>query len=95
MNAITLGIHGPLVGMQKRNMTVAHAITLEAFCDAGFGQRMPTAPCGAKHLRFLSMGERGNPVLWPIAKKGGPIERCEACWIATGKKRPRSKWSAT
>lgn len=87
MNLLNLMVHGPLVGVQKRKPTVAHAITYETFIDAGLGQRMPTAPCGAKHLRFLS-DTAGRVCLWPIYQDG-PMERCRECWLATGKKRPR------
>lgn len=88
MNLMTLMVHGPLGGAQKRKPNVVHAITYKEFIDADLGRLMPTAPCGAKHVRFISDGE-GRVLLWPIRDKG-PLTRCRECWIATGKKRPRS-----
>ena len=86
MNLLNLMVLGPLVGVQKRRKDVAHAITYETFIEAGCGQRLPTAPCGAKHLYFLSDAAH-RVVLWPIYDKG-EMTRCRECWIATGKKRP-------
>lgn len=85
MNLMVNG--GVLSGAQKRRPDVIHAITTRAFIDAGCGQRMPTAPCGAKHLRFVSDPER-RVLLWPIRAEGGPLVRCRECWVLTGKKRP-------
>lgn len=87
MNLINLMVNGGVLsGAQKRKPKVIHAITTEAFIKAGLGQRMPTAPCGAKHLRFVSNAEH-QVLLWPVRAEG-PFERCRECWVATGKKRP-------
>ena len=87
MNLLNLIVNGGVLsGVQKRTPRVVHAITTAAFLDAGSGQRMPTAPCGAKHLRFVSTCDR-RVLLWPIAAKG-ELTRCRECWVATGMKRP-------
>lgn len=87
VNLLNLMVNGGVLsGAQRRKPHVIHAITTEAFIKAGLGQRMPTAPCGAKHLRFVSNAER-QVLLWPVRAEG-PFERCRECWVATGKKRP-------
>lgn len=88
MNLFNLLVQGPLGGVQKRNPNVVHAITTEAFIAADCGRLLPTAPCGAKHLYFVSDKDR-RVLLWPI-RAAGPATRCRECWVATGKKRPRT-----
>lgn len=86
MNLMNLMVLGDLGGVQKRKPNVVHAITYKTFIAAGCGKRLPTAPCGAKHLYFLST-PKGEVLLWPIRYRGEMV-RCRECWVATGKKRP-------
>lgn len=89
MNLLNLMVYGPVCGAQKRKQDVWHALTTEEFIRAGCGERMPTAPCGAKHLRFVTNEAHDTVMLWPPRKQVGPYTRCPECWVATGKKRPR------
>ena len=73
--------------------SVLHAVTMDGFVDAYDGRDTFTAACGADRLKIVSegmKGERGLP--WPPRVAGlAPMTRCRACWIATGRKRPRSE----
>lgn len=81
----------PIVGLSPRWPRVYHAVESKEIASA-WPNGTVTAVCGAKRLRLLASGPL--VVEWPIGVKGLPEgrERCRACWEATGKKRPRSRF---
>lgn len=85
---ITLLVHGPLSGVQKRRPEVVHAVTLENGLIGFTSGRMPVGACGAKHLRYVGSADGEKVLVWPIRAKG-PLTRCRECWVVTGMKRPR------
>lgn len=82
----------PLTAMSKRWPGTFHAAEIATIIDA-WPNGTVTASCGATRLRLVQ-GHNQMPGLWPPAA-GSMLPgwtRCQACWVATGKKRPRSKW---
>lgn len=77
---------------KKADSYVLHAVTMEAIIDAYDGRKTFTAACGADKVKILSVEMKGEGALpWPPRIAGlAPMSRCRDCWIATGKKRPRS-----
>lgn len=82
----------PLIGVNLRYPERLHAVDMDVL-PAAWPNRCVSAPCGAKRLRIMKSGDFIVP--WPPDSRSLPEgwERCRECWVATGKKRPRSRWS--
>lgn len=81
-------VNAPICAASKRWPRVLHAAEGQELVGALYGGRTITAPCGAARLRPVVDGDL--VVLWPPPFKCAPLERCRKCWIATGRKSPRS-----
>ena len=83
----------PLIGVSRRWPGRLHAVESREIIRA-WPNGTVAAVCGARRLRLLGDGDFA--VAWPPSTRGLPrsVERCQACWEATGKKRPRSKFRA-
>ncbi len=88
---LSAALDAPLLAVLKRWPNTTHAITMESVID-GWDRGTFTSACGMKTLRLVGNGN-GAAVCWPPRIKGCPMERCRECWVATGKKRPRSHWT--
>lgn len=86
----------PVIGVRKREPLKLHALTLRAVASAwpnGKPKRLPVAACGVSGVRILSDGPH-SVLPWPPPARGAVgFERCRECWVATGKKRPRSHFA--
>lgn len=89
---LMLAVTAPHCAIRAGGDKVVHAVTMDGFIDAYDGRDTFTAACGADGLRILSVELKGeNALPWPPRVAGlAPATRCRPCWLATGRRRPRS-----
>lgn len=91
-------INAPLVAIQPNTPDAQlHAVTMEgigAVIDEWAAGGTLVTACGITGVKLVPIRGTADPVPWPPQDRGAPIRRCHACWVATGKKRPRSKFMA-
>lgn len=82
-------VHAPLVGIQRRWPRTFHAITADDIhLDQWATARTVRSACG-KRVAVASYA--GSVLLWPVQHRlPAGFARCAECWVATGKKRPRT-----
>lgn len=87
-------VFAPLVAINPRWPRVLHAVEMEEIAHA-WPNGSVTSECGRSRLRVLASGS--DLVLWPPRVKGltPDHERCADCYVATGRKRPRSTFRAS
>lgn len=78
----------PLVGFSLRWPRVLHAVERDQIAKA-WKRSTAVAVCGATRLRLIA--EDNYALEWPPQKRMPFHERCESCWQATGRRRPRVK----
>lgn len=84
----TMLLNAPLIGIIPGEASVLHAVTMKAI-PTGPEVETVVAACGIAGLKL--MHTKTTPLwLWPPQHRlPEPFVRCRACWIATGKNRPR------
>lgn len=92
---IALMFGAPWIGIRLRWPQTLHAVTYEGLPIRTWPDGRATSACGLHGLRILASSEN-HPVAWPprvagLAEAG--MERCRACWVATGCKRPKSTFT--
>lgn len=87
-------VHAPLVGIQRRWPRTFHAITADDMpLDQWATGRTLRAACGK---RVAVLRYAGSVLLWPVQHRlPDGFVRCAECWVATGKKRPRTRIGGT
>lgn len=80
----------PLVGIQRRWPRTFHAITADAMPLATWGTaRTVRSACGK---RVAIAQYAGTVLLWPVQHRlPAGFARCAECWVATGRRRPRTR----
>ena len=101
---ISAALAAPLIVVSARWPGVMHAVDMDEIIDAwpnlrpGKRARAMTAVCGARRLQFLGSGsgDVNGPIAWPPRADSLPPGwvRCVECHRLTGRKRPRSAWTA-
>jgi hypothetical protein len=86
-------LDAPLMGVLQRWPNTLHAVTKNAVAESAFRGSMYESACGKRGLRLVDVGD-GMAAVWPPSTRGLPehLTRCEACWEATGRKRPRIRF---
>lgn len=92
---IIAALAAPLTAISRRWPTVLHAAEMETIISA-WPNGTVTAACGKARLRLLAWGADRTMVPWPPRVDSLPADwtRCRDCHMATGRKRPRSRWVA-
>lgn len=94
-----LALDAPLMGVLKRWPDKLHAITQKAVIHGSlYGRGKYESACGLKGLRLVGGAAEGEVIAapWPPRLKGLPKEktRCQDCYEATGRLRPRCNWAS-
>lgn len=89
---IVAALCAPLTGVSLRRPNLLHAVTMEGVIKA-WPDHCAVAACGTRNIRLLLVGRLA--VEWPPKIRSLPdrVERCRACWEATGRMRPRSQFT--
>lgn len=89
-------LDAPLMAVSARWPKTIHAVDMEQVIK-GWERQTYKSACGKSGLRFVGVDtEDGEFIaLWPPRLKGLPpsTERCQDCFIATGRMRPRTAWN--
>lgn len=95
MNLIGVALDAPVMGVSKRWPNTVHAVEMGEVI-AGWDRGTFVSACGKRGLRFWGHEVQGTLVAAPFPPrvKGMPedLTRCRECWVATGKKAPRTQW---
>jgi len=86
---IAVALDAPIMAVLRRWPKTTHAVTFEAIIE-GWWRGTFTSACGIRSLRLV--GHDGLAARWPPKVKHCPYVRCRECWVATGKRRPRTRW---
>lgn len=90
LNLVILMHDAPLIGIGSDDDTL-HAIDTAELGGRCAGTDL-VGVCGAPGLQLLPLaGSLHVPLRWPPPHRCAPGTRCRACWVGTGKPRPRSR----
>lgn len=92
MNLVQLLLVVPVCALARGGDLAVHALDADGVNAKDWPKGEHSTACGLLVDAVLPDGPSRRPALWPCpARLPEGFVRCRECWVATGKKRPRSQ----
>lgn len=92
VNLVQLLLVVPVCAVVAEDEITVHALDADGVNASDWPDGEHFTACGEPVAAVIPDGDTQRPALWPCpARLPEGFVRCRECWVATGKKRPRSQ----